>query len=96
VTTALGEQPEHLSDISLVIWCEAAAQGAAWLTGADRFLFEIAAALMVSFRAGTASTSQTRILVTVLNKLGFGPSERSKINAPQAKEPAASPFQAFN
>jgi hypothetical protein len=36
------------------------------------------------------------VLVTVLNKLGFGPAERSKIKAPQAKETEPNPFEMFS
>jgi hypothetical protein len=66
-----------------------------WLTRADALLVEIAASLMAEFRSGTATTRQTTLLVTTLNKLGFGPAERSKIKAPQAKETEHDPFEMF-
>lgn len=95
VTGSLGPAPDHLADDAKAAWAEMAEHGS-WLTSADAFLVEIAAALMVEFRANAATTRRTAILVTVLNKLGFGPSERSKIRGPQAKEPEANPFAAFN
>ena len=96
VTSALGEPPEQLSDDAKSIWREAAAHGTVWLTGADRLQVEIVAQLMAEFRAGDMPSSKVSILVGALNKLGFGPTERSKIKAPQAKEPQRSPFEGFN
>ncbi|KLK91649.1 hypothetical protein AA309_18815 [Microvirga vignae] len=66
-----------------------------WLTSADALLVEIAANLMAEFRSDAANTRRVAVLVTVPNKLGFGLAERSKIRAPQAKEPEPNPFAAF-
>ena len=57
-----------------------------WLTSADRFLLEIAAKYMAYFSNGGSDTKTIGQLITVLNKLGFGPAERSKIKAPAGKE----------
>jgi hypothetical protein len=95
VTGALGPPPASLPDGAKAVWLEMAAHGT-WLTAPDRMMVEIAADLMAEFRSGTATARQTTLLVTTLNKLGFGPAERSKIKAPQAKETEPSPFEAFN
>jgi hypothetical protein len=74
-----------------------AAAGGLWLTGADRMLLEVACRLMEEFRASAEiSASKSSVLIGVLNKLGFGPAERSKIKAPGPKEPEANPFEQFN
>jgi hypothetical protein len=71
--------------------------GGQWLTNADRMQLEVACRLMAEFRAAPVVTpSQSTALIGVLNKLGFGPTERSKIKAPGAKEPEANPFEQFN
>jgi phage terminase small subunit len=94
---AIGNPPAHLSEAARGIWEEMAREGGQWLTGADRMLLEVACRLMAEFRASAEVTaSQSSVLISVLNKLGFGPAERSKIKAPQAKEPEANPFEQFN
>jgi hypothetical protein len=57
-----------------------------WLTGADRFMLEVAAGLMVQHRAGTIENAARSLLISTLAKLGFGPSERSKTKAPGGKD----------
>ena len=57
-----------------------------WLTSADRFLLEIAAKYMAYLSNGGTDTKTIGLLITLLNKLGFGPAERSKIKAPAGKE----------
>lgn len=94
--TKVGEPPEHLKEDAQVVWAEMTREGRLWLTGADRLQVEIVAQLMAEFRAGDMPSSKVSILVGALNKLGFGPTERSKIKAPQAKEPQRSPFEGFN
>ncbi len=85
-TTKLGKPPEHLDELQKLIWDEMAAEGF-WLTGADRFLFEVAVKLFAKFRLGIIFESKdASALVGTLNKLGFGPTERSKIKAPGGKE----------
>jgi hypothetical protein len=94
VTGALGPPPDFLSDRAKAVWLEMAGHGT-WLTAADRMMVEIAADLMAQFRSDAANTRRVAVLVTVLNKLGFGPAERSKIRAPQAKAIEINPFEAF-
>ena len=95
VTGVLGPAPDHLSSGAKAIWLEIATYGT-WLTCADALMVEIAASLMAEFRSGAATTRQTTLLVTTLNKLGFGPAERSKIKAPQARETEPNPFEMFS
>jgi hypothetical protein len=56
---------------------------------------EVAAKYLAMFRSGVAEPKHTAQLINVLNKLGFGPAERSKIKAPGAKEKSADPFADF-
>jgi hypothetical protein len=64
-----------------------------WLTSADALLVEVAASLMAQQRAGTIENPARSLLVTTLTRLGFGPTERSKIKVPET--PKANPFDAF-
>jgi hypothetical protein len=89
-----GDAPEYLGDGARRIWDDMV-QAGFWLTDADRFLLEVAAAYLDMFRAGIAEPKHTAQLINVLNKLGFGPAERSKIKAPGAKPEAADPFADF-
>jgi hypothetical protein len=92
--TVPGSAPEYLGEVASGIWDEMVAEGF-WLTGADAFLLEVAASYLALFRAGMAEPKHVALLVTTLNKLGFGPAERSKIKAPGAKEKADDPFADF-
>jgi hypothetical protein len=93
-TTTLGAAPKWLAVTAVSIWDEMAAEGF-WLTGADRFLLEVAATHLDRFRRGAADSKDVGQLITVLNKLGFGPAERSKIKAPGAKQVNDDPFDQF-
>ena len=64
-----------------------------WLTTADAFMVEIAACLMAQQRSGTIDNPARSLLVSTLAKLGFGPSERSKMKVPEEKED--NPFDQF-
>jgi hypothetical protein len=93
---AIGEAPDTLTDEAAHIWDDMARVGF-WLTDADAFLLEIAANMMASFRRGSFESKDISVLVNTLNKLGFGPAERSKIKAPRAKDDEApSGFERFN
>jgi hypothetical protein len=81
----IGNAPGSLDEAATAVWDDMAAE-AHWLTSADRFLLEIAAKYMAYFQAGGGDTKTIGQLITVLNKLGFGPAERSKINGPKPKE----------
>lgn len=82
VDETIGAPPEGLCAAEALIWDDLAGYGV-WLTAADRLMLEIACRLFRQFRAGdTANTSK---LITALSKLGFNPTDRSKVNAPGGK-----------
>jgi hypothetical protein len=91
---AIGEPPERLSEDEAALWLELAGYGF-WLTNADRLMLEIAVKLMVLFRGNALDGGGISKLITALSKLGFSPSDRSKVQAPGAKEPEADPFADF-
>ncbi|WP_425963893.1 hypothetical protein [Rhizobium nepotum] len=91
---AIGEAPEHLVEDEAALWGELAGYGF-WLTNADRLMLEIAVKLMVLFRAGGLDGGGISKLIAALAKLGFSPSDRSKVQAPGAKEPETDPFSDF-
>ena len=95
VDTPLGEPPESFHQVERLIWAEMAAEGH-WLTGADRFLFEVAVRLMAMHRAGCLGDKNITKLIQALVRLGFAPTERSKIKAPGSEaEKPADPFADF-
>jgi hypothetical protein len=51
-----------------------------WLTSADRFLVEIAAALMARYRIDGLKSGDVSLLISLLGKIGFSPGERGKMN----------------
>lgn len=81
----LGDPPETFDDVQKEVWRQMAAE-AHWLTSADAFMFEVAVRYMVRFKTGLTDSKSDALLINVLNKLGFGPAERSKISAPGAKK----------
>lgn len=89
-----GDAPEYLGEGGALIWREMVSVGF-WLTDADVFLLEVAVKYMTLFRGGVCEPKLVSQLINVLNKLGFGPAERSKIKAPGAKEKADDPFADF-
>lgn len=94
-TTPVGEPPEHFEEDEQALWTEMVRE-AFWLTGADRFMLEIAVRLMASHRRGTIDRKEIPQLLTALNKLGFGPAERSKIKAPESgKDKKPEGFESF-
>lgn len=89
-----GDAPDYLGEDGAAIWNEMVAVGF-WLTDADVFLLEVAVRYLDHFRKGTDDPKLVSPLINVLNKLGFGPAERSKIKAPAAKEKPNDPFAQF-
>lgn len=81
----MGDPPEYFDELHAEQWRTMAAE-AHWLTSADAFMFEVAVKYMVRFKIGTTDSKSDSLLINVLNKLGFGPAERSKISAPGAKK----------
>jgi hypothetical protein len=64
-----------------------------WLTSADSFMLEVAAALMAQQRSGEIDNPARSLLISTLSKLGFGPTERSKLKVPET--PEDNPFDVF-
>jgi phage terminase small subunit len=90
-----GKAPEYLGEDGAALWDEMVAEGF-WLTSADAFLLEVAVHYLDNFRKGTTDPKLVSPLINVLNKLGFGPAERSKIKAPGAKpDETEDPFDKF-
>ncbi|WP_354316597.1 hypothetical protein [Sinorhizobium fredii] len=89
----VGAAPEHFDAEERKLWDELA--GYFWLTEADRLLLEIAVKLMVLFRKNALDGGGISKLIGALAKLGFSPTDRSKVQAPGAKEPEADRFADF-
>lgn len=94
IAAEIGDPPDSLGDAERELWRELAVYGA-WLTAGDRLLLEIACRLMVLFRTNALDGGGISKLITALSKLGFSPTDRSKVNAPGAKEPEDDPFADF-
>jgi hypothetical protein len=56
------------------MWLEMRSYGY-WLTSADRFLLEIAAVLMARYRVDELRSADISMLIGLLNKIGFSPTE---------------------
>jgi hypothetical protein len=85
VKDALPPPPSRLSGPEKAAWNELRDAGF-WLTAADVFMVEIAASLMAKHRANEIDNPARSLLVSTLAKLGFGPTERSKIKLPEKEE----------
>lgn len=92
---SVGDPPEHLEPQTATLWRDLAAYGA-WLTAADRLLLEVAVVLFARFRAAELDGSGISKLITALSKLGFTPTDRGRVQAPGAKEPAEDPYAEFS
>ncbi|MDW9467233.1 terminase [Sinorhizobium meliloti] len=90
----VGAAPEHFDADERRLWDEFAGYGF-WLTDADRLMLEIAVKLMALFRKNALDGGGISKLIGALAKLGFSPTDRSKVQAPGAKEPEADPFADF-
>jgi hypothetical protein len=90
----IGVAPAAFSADEKKLWDELAGYGF-WLTDADRLMLEIAVKLMVLFRTNALDGGGISKLIAALAKLGFSPTDRSKVQAPGAKEPEADPFADF-
>jgi hypothetical protein len=91
-TMLLGDPPAALNAKEKAAWNEMQREGF-WLTTADSFMVEVAACLMAQQRSGTINNPARSLLVSTLAKLGFGPTERSKMKMPEADEDC--PFAEF-
>jgi hypothetical protein len=81
VTTPLPEPPKRLTTATTAAWREIQSRGF-WLTSADRFLVEIAAALMARYRLDELKSGDVSLLIGLLGKIGFSPKERGALNLP--------------
>lgn len=90
----IGNAPIALDEAERDLWDELARVGS-WLADGDRLMLEIACRLMVLFRTNKLDGGGISKLITALSKLGFSPTDRSKVNAPGAKEPEADPYADF-
>lgn len=91
---AVGLPPNGFSDDERALWDQLAGHGF-WLADADRLMLEIAVKLMVLFRTGALDGGGISKLITALAKLGFSPTDRSKVQAPGAKDPPVDPYADF-
>lgn len=94
IDETIGDAPDHLPEDAALIWGDLAAYGT-WLTAGDRLMLEIAVRLMSMFRKNELDGGGISKLITALSKLGFNPTDRSKVNAPGGKEPEDDPFSKF-
>lgn len=92
ITDPVGPAPDTLSAAEATLWGELSGYGV-WLTAADRLMLEIAVRLFVQFRGG--ETRNASKLITALSKLGFSPTDRSKVGAPGGREEPDDPFAEF-
>ena len=92
--TEIGKAPDGLGEKESLLWSELIAVGY-WLTKADRLLLEITVRLMVSFRQNELDGGGISKLITSLAKLGFSPTDRSKIQAPGARGEEEDPYAEF-
>ena len=85
VTTPLPDPPRRLPKDVKAAWREMKDRGF-WLSSPDQFLTGIGAFYMARHRGGECSSAETALLITVLNMIGFSPSERRKLNVKEGEE----------
>lgn len=79
----LGRAPSHLTEAQQKIWREiVGSTQEGWLKRTDRIAVEACVRLTEQLRAGTISNQGMSVLSTLLAKLGFTPSDRSKVQIP--------------
>jgi hypothetical protein len=79
IATGLPAPPKNLDSATSKMWQAMQSRGY-WLTSGDRFLVEIAAALMARYRIDQLKSGDVSQLIGLLSKIGFSPSERGKMN----------------
>jgi len=79
----LGAPPDCLDKDEQARWYELS-EAAPWLAAADRFIVELACGLWMLERRGKATATESRLLVSILGRLGMTPADRSKVKVPQA------------
>jgi len=93
---ALGKPPAHLPEDVVTVWKElekCSLPGV--LTSADRFVLEVAASLLVEFRANRADFKAAKYshLIGCLARLGLTPADRQKLGTEKTRE--GNPFDEF-
>lgn len=79
----LGDCPSYMSVKLKRIWREIVGNvPEGWLKRSDRPTLELCVRLMEQLRAGTISNQGMSVLNTTLAKLGFNPSDRSRVSMP--------------
>jgi hypothetical protein len=81
IATGLPAPPQYLESPTAAIWREMNSRGY-WLTSADQFLVEIAAALMARYRLDELESGDVSQLIGLLGKIGFSPNERGRMSLP--------------
>ncbi|QYO75331.1 hypothetical protein [Devosia salina] len=92
ITDPIGSAPDNLSPAETAVWGELSGYGV-WLTAGDRLILEIAVRLFHQFRTGDGRNASK--LITALSKLGFSPTDRSKVGAPGSRDEPVDPFAEF-
>jgi len=92
----LGTAPEHMSDEAQKAWFELesyALKGV--LTGADRFVMEVASSLLAEFRSAPTDFKAAKYshLIGCLARLGLTPADRQKLGTSKPAE--GNPFDSF-
>jgi phage terminase small subunit len=94
--SSLGSAPNHLTPDVAKVWEELVTYALPGvLTGADRFVMEIAASLLAEFRCDRAEFAAAKYshLIGCLARLGLTPADRQKLGtAPPQEE---NPFDGF-
>lgn len=90
VADPLGDPPPELNVLEVTIWQEIQATGF-WLTIADRLQVEIAVRALGRFRAGDLKAGN--LAQGALAKLGFNPTDRSRIHHENPNERNSDPAE---
>jgi len=93
---ALGKPPAQMPEDVVTVWKElekCSLPGV--LTSADRFVLEVAASLLVEFRANRAEFKAAKYshLIGCLARLGLTPADRQKLGTEKTRE--GNPFDEF-
>lgn len=89
----LGIAPDHLTKAQKAAWFELESHALPGvLTGADRFMLEAAAILLVKFRRdmGNFPAAKLNAYIGILARLGLSPADRQKFTAPD--KPSENPY----
>ena len=86
VRDPLGSAPDRLTDVERQCWLEIADSAPTGvLTKADRLTVEQASRLLALDLAGDLSSSDRKLFLSVLGKLGLNPSDRARLSIPKVQ-----------